>query len=94
MRKTRVVHMRDRMNFVAKDFVRIDRTGKWGNPLKIGVHGDRAVVIEGYRQYLIAFPQIVEAARRELKGKILGCWCKPLPCHGDILARVADGEEP
>lgn len=20
----------------------------------------------------------------ELKGKVLGCYCKPLPCHGDV----------
>lgn len=21
----------------------------------------------------------------KLKGKVLGCWCSPLPCHGDII---------
>jgi len=26
----------------------------------------------------------------ELKGKRLGCWCKPLPCHGDILVGLAE----
>lgn len=26
----------------------------------------------------------------ELKGKTLGCFCKPLSCHGDILVRLAD----
>ncbi|TBV87515.1 DUF4326 domain-containing protein, partial [Citrobacter freundii] len=30
------------------------------------------------------------------KGKILGCHCKPYPCHGDVLARflneLDDGE--
>jgi DNA modification methylase len=26
----------------------------------------------------------------ELKGKVLGCWCKPLPCHGDFLAELAN----
>jgi hypothetical protein len=24
----------------------------------------------------------------ELKGKILGCWCHPLPCHGDVLVKL------
>jgi hypothetical protein len=24
----------------------------------------------------------------ELKGKILGCFCKPLPCHGDVLIKL------
>lgn len=29
----------------------------------------------------------------ELENKILGCWCKspkPLPCHGDVLAELAN----
>lgn len=33
---------------------------------------------------------LVERAKRELRGKILGCWCKPLDCHGDVLILVAD----
>lgn len=44
--------------------------------------------------YTRASRDLVEAARRELKGKQLACWCAPLPCHGDVLAAVADGEEP
>jgi hypothetical protein len=28
--------------------------------------------------------------KKELRGKILGCWCAPLPCHADILAEVAN----
>jgi Domain of unknown function (DUF4326) len=28
----------------------------------------------------------------ELRGKNLGCWCKPgTPCHGDILLKLANG---
>ena len=26
----------------------------------------------------------------ELKGKTLGCWCKPNPCHGDVLVRLVN----
>ena len=26
----------------------------------------------------------------ELKGKVLGCWCAPEGCHGDVLAELAD----
>jgi hypothetical protein len=33
---------------------------------------------------------LVEKAKIALRGKILGCWCKPLDCHGDILKAVAD----
>lgn len=24
----------------------------------------------------------------ELRGKTLGCWCHPEPCHGDVLCRL------
>lgn len=37
-----------------------------------------------------ADPEFVKRVRRELKDQILGCWCKPLACHGDVLARIAD----
>lgn len=23
-----------------------------------------------------------------LAGKTLGCWCKPNPCHGDVLVKL------
>lgn len=26
----------------------------------------------------------------ELKGKRLGCWCKPAPCHGDVLVELIE----
>jgi Domain of unknown function (DUF4326) len=26
----------------------------------------------------------------ELEGKILACWCKPEPCHGDVLLRLIE----
>ena len=29
-------------------------------------------------------------ARRDLRGKTLGCFCVPLSCHGHVLARVAN----
>lgn len=30
------------------------------------------------------------ANTRKLKGKKLGCFCKPSACHGDVLARLAN----
>jgi Domain of unknown function (DUF4326) len=26
----------------------------------------------------------------ELEGKVLACWCKPAPCHGDVLLRLIE----
>ncbi len=74
--------------------VYVGRPGPWGNPFVIGRDGDRAKVVELYANYLRDNPELVERARRALAGKVLGCWCAPLACHGDVLARVANGEEP
>lgn len=67
-----------------KVFVRIDRRSVWGNPFRIGTDGDRATVIDRYRAYLLASPQLL-ARLPELRGKLLGCWCHPEPCHGCVL---------
>lgn len=71
--------------------VYIGRPGKWGNPFIIGLHGSRADVVKKYRDYLMGQPALL-AALPELKGKVLGCWCSPLPCHGDVLAQLANKE--
>ena len=69
--------------------VYIGRGTKWGNPFKIGRDGTREDVIKKYEAYLQQQPAVL-AAIPELAGKLLGCHCKPLACHGDVLARLAD----
>jgi len=51
--------------------------------------GTREEVFAGYRRYVLATPHLA-AALPDLRGKTLGCWCKPLACHGDVLAELAD----
>lgn len=80
MRQTRVVNIKSGAGYE----VHIGRPSVWGNPYKIGQDGDRAEVLGKFRRYLERNPQLVERARRELKGRVLGCYCKPAPCHGDI----------
>lgn len=38
-------------------------------------------------------PPTIEEIQKELKGKILGCWCSPRKCHGDILAEIANSND-
>jgi hypothetical protein len=68
--------------------VYVGRPSKWGNPFKVGRDGDRATVIRRYEDWLRTQPQLM-AALPELRGKVLGCWCAPLACHGEVLARLA-----
>lgn len=85
MGRERVVHCK-RSEFD----VYIGRPSKWGNPFVIGRHGDRAAVIAKYEAWIRSQPRLM-AALPELRGKVLGCWCTPQPCHGDVLVRLADG---
>jgi hypothetical protein len=67
--------------------VYIGRPSMWGNPFKIGVHGSREEVLKKYEEYVRNEPLLMEALP-ELRGKVLGCWCHPLPCHGDVLVKL------
>lgn len=71
--------------------VYIGRGGKWGNPFIIGVDGDRAEVIRKHAEWIMKQPTLL-ADIGELKGKRLGCFCKPLACHGDMLVQLAEKE--
>jgi len=68
----------------------IGRGSKYGNPFIIGRDGNRAEVITKFRNWLASKPELIEAARLELRGKNLMCFCSPLPCHGDILLEIAN----
>ena len=77
---------------VAGNTVPIDRRTKWGNPFRIGPGQDRDRVIARYRADLwrrIRAGEIALEELAELDGRWLACWCEPLPCHGDVLARAA-----
>lgn len=66
------------------------KASKWANPYKVGRDGTREQVMRRYEVWLFSHPELV-AALPELAGKELGCWCAPLPCHGDVLVRLANG---
>jgi hypothetical protein len=92
MADTRVV------NRYAEPFdVYIGRGSKWGNPFThrqgtqaAHVVGSREAAIAAYEEFVLERPDLL-AALPELQGKTLGCYCKPKACHGDVLARLADG---
>lgn len=71
--------------------VYVGRPSKWGNPYQIGPDGNREQVIAKFRAYLEKNVVLKAQCKRELKGKILSCWCHPQACHADVLAEVANG---
>jgi len=67
----------------------IGRGSYWGNPYSMFDSGDsREEVIRKYKYDFDyeKFPNKEKSEIYKLAGKRLGCFCKPLACHGDILA--------
>lgn len=67
--------------------VYIGRGSKWGNPYRIGKDGTRLEVIAKYEAYIREREDLLFSLP-ELVGEKLGCYCKPKPCHGDILVKL------
>jgi hypothetical protein len=95
---TNVVNARDRATQPGD--VYIGRGGPWGNkfshkPSKFPDTVRVATVEEAiarYRESLWAKVKAGEITVEQLAalhGKTLVCWCKPGPCHGDVLAAAA-----
>jgi hypothetical protein len=92
MQKTKVVNKHHKVPYD----IYIGRGSKWGNPFshmdgtkakyKVETRGE---AIEKYREWIMQQPELLNSLH-ELKGKTLCCFCKPKPCHGDILAELAD----
>ena len=73
------------------------RRGGWhleassfANPFRPGPDGPRDEVLDRYRSWIANRPDLL-ARLPDLKGRRLGCWCAPRPCHADVLAELADG---
>ena len=96
MGKTRVVNLQNEPYevYIGRDGKGLD--GYFGNPFRIGHEAaTRQEAISMFRDYFLR--QVREnAAYRErvlaLKGKVLGCFCKPKPCHGDIIVEWLESQ--
>ena len=80
----------------------IGRPSKWGNPFtfKPGITKARYVVqtrkeaIDAYREWITSGDgKHLLKDLQELKDKVLGCWCKPDSCHGDVLIELLKNSE-
>lgn len=75
---------------VPPDAVYIGRPSKWGNPFYVSSQRPREEAVRLYREWISHQPKLREAAKNELKGKDLVCFCAPLACHGDVLLEIAN----
>ena len=77
------------VNLKAEHDTRMDGTFK--NPF---ASGSRETNISNFRRYFFQRMELDKAFREKvmaLKGKRLGCFCPPLPCHVDVIADFLNG---
>ena len=60
----------------------------WRNPYDVKTYG-RDKCLELYEEYVTNNEELMSKLG-ELRGKTLGCWCKPERCHGDILVKLVE----
>jgi ribA/ribD-fused uncharacterized protein len=94
VQKTKVVNRHHNAPFD----VYIGRGSIWGNPFS---HQEgttakfkvttREEAVQAYSEWIRQPEQAYLLAQiKELKGRILGCSCSPLCCHGDVLVELAE----
>ena len=69
--------------------------GYFGNPFRLDREEDRVEVLQKYERYFydrLGYDPEFKQRIHELKGKTLGCFCKPRLCHGDIIADYLNWE--
>lgn len=78
--------------------VKVDRTTKWGNPFRVGMEvpmigrkvQDRRHAFSLYVGFAPLSEKLVQAAKEELRGKNLACWCADDRCHATVLLTLAN----
>lgn len=82
----------------------VTRGTLWGNPFivkpdvepgtKVGAYfavPSAADAVAAFKDYMLAAPDLIEKAKRNLHGKDLACWCDlGEPCHADVLLEFAN----
>lgn len=82
-----LIHLHKRSFFAADVF-------KWWLDIEISFNARHTRFVEGSQrrwQYLCDRRSTILASLPEIRGKNLGCFCKPLtPCHADVLLELAN----
>ncbi|MEI6880393.1 MAG: DUF4326 domain-containing protein [Bacteroidota bacterium] len=74
----------------------IGRGSKWGCPYTVikdrptlakEIVNSKEEALSKYKEYVLNSPELMESLD-ELDGKVLGCFCKPELCHGDVLLEL------
>jgi len=75
----------------------IGRPAKWSNPFSSKKHASakfkvetKAEALYQYALWVLSQPDMIKSIKETLSGRVLGCWCAPNRCHGELLAAIAN----
>jgi len=74
--------------YIGRDVSYVEGAGAsaWANPFSVGRYGlDECLRL--YREHVLATPALVDSLLL-LEDTVLGCWCAPARCHGDVLVEL------
>lgn len=95
--KTTVVVNKDRES---EYDVYVGRGTPWGNPFHVGTQDgqfDRKDAIEKFKEHFeknMLSNESIYRGMLGLRGKKIACHCKPLACHGDVIASYLNSMDP
>lgn len=93
----KVVHIRSHAftHYIGRGWMPKAPTGKvqpvqagLGNPFVIDGLRTRARAIEEYEAWARSQAGIMERIKALPEDAVLGCWCRPQPCHGDVIIKI------
>jgi hypothetical protein len=92
MKPRRIQRKRTKGWKMPKGAAYVGRPTKWGNPYQATALGPH-LAYDAFVAWIMRPPQagLRAAARRELRGRPLVCWCAlDRPCHADVWLEIAN----
>jgi hypothetical protein len=59
-----------------------------GNMYNISATMDRATVVAAFERLVRKTPDMLKRIEHLPADAVLGCWCAPLACHGDVIIKI------
>lgn len=66
----------------------IGRPSVFGNPFYMHNEEQRAAVVTKYEAWVRKQPAVLEAIKALAEDAVLGCYCAPKACHGDVIVKI------
>lgn len=58
------------------------------NPFPVQVESNRLKVIAQFEAYARQSPVVMQLIKELPEDAVLGCWCTPKPCHGEVIMKL------